>query len=405
MADDQDAQSHVRSFPSAQNSESQISSRNPYSCPYFLHAADTSSLQLVPQKLTGELNYGTWSRAIRKSLNIKNKYGFVTGKISKPSPDHPDYEDWWRCNDAVCTWLHNSVSMDIHISIVYLDEAHQIWKNLETRFKQQNVSKIFSIQQQLDLLHQGSMTLDAYYNKLSSLWEELRNYEPFPACNCGGCTCGGWRCGLAEKWLEMSERGNVVRFLMRLNDSYAAARRQILMIEPLPDLTKVFNLVSQEEKQRISLGIASDQDHTQALMIGKGRQLHNLYILEMQQSSLAQSDVLIPSHSALTISSITRDSCSIQDHTQALMIGKGRQLHNLYILEMQQSSLAQSDVLIPSHSALTISSIDLWHHRLGHPSNLRIQSLGNTVQLTFIQNKESISHCSAHLGLSVEKSE
>ncbi|XP_010555973.1 PREDICTED: uncharacterized protein LOC104825348 [Tarenaya hassleriana] len=202
----------------------------PYSSPLYLHAADSSNLQLVPEKLQGESNYNIWSRAFLKALNAKNKMGFVFGTVLKPSPDHPDAGLWSRTNDMVCTWLTNAVSPDIASLIVYLDEAHLIWSTLENRFKQQNVSKVYNIQHQLDTLHQGSLNLNQYFTKLTSLWEELRNFEPFPACTCGGCTCGGCTCGgcscnLPDQWTLMFERANVVKFLMRLNDSYTAVRR------------------------------------------------------------------------------------------------------------------------------------------------------------------------------------
>ncbi|XP_010550275.1 PREDICTED: uncharacterized protein LOC104821174 [Tarenaya hassleriana] len=237
---------------------------DPYSSPLYLHAADSSNLQLVPEKLVGESNYSVWSRAILKALNAKNKMGFVLGSVSQPPADHPDANLWSRTNDMVCTWLTNAVSSEIASLIVYLDDAHLVWRSLENRFKQGNVSKVYNIQHQLDTLHQGSLDLNSYYTKLTSLWEELRNFEPFPVCTCGGCTCGGCTCGgcsckLPEQWSLLFEKNNVVKFLMRLNDSYSAVRRQILMQEPLPNLTKAYNLISQEEQQRLSFGSSSEQ--------------------------------------------------------------------------------------------------------------------------------------------------
>ena len=41
-----------------------------------------------------------------------------------------------------------------------------------------------------------------------------------------------------------------MQFLMGLNESYASTRGQILMLDPLPLVAKVFNLVVQEECQR-----------------------------------------------------------------------------------------------------------------------------------------------------------
>ena len=59
-------------------------------------------------------------------------------------------------------------------------------------------------------------------------------------------------------WLEYQQQENVIEFLMGLNDSYAQTRGQILMMEPLSPLSKVFSLVIQEEGQRsINNGISS----------------------------------------------------------------------------------------------------------------------------------------------------
>lgn len=44
----------------------------------------------------------------------------------------------------------------------------------------------------------------------------------------------------------------VMIFLMGLNDSYSSVRAQILLMNPIPNITKVFSLIIQEERQRIA---------------------------------------------------------------------------------------------------------------------------------------------------------
>ena len=39
-------------------------------------------------------------------------------------------------------------------------------------------------------------------------------------------------------------------FLMGLNDSFSQIRGQLLLIDPLPPINKVFSLISQEKRQR-----------------------------------------------------------------------------------------------------------------------------------------------------------
>ncbi|XP_010532340.1 PREDICTED: uncharacterized protein LOC104808363 [Tarenaya hassleriana] len=242
MADDSPSEISSTSVTQTENPNT---NPDPYSNPLFLHAADTSSITLVAEKLTGEMNYTLWSRSITKSLLAKNKLGFVLGTIPKPETTHRDFGAWSRCNAIICTWLSNSVSPEIGSLIMYLDEADIIWQTLETRYKQTNVSKIFHVEQKLETLQQGSMELNTFFTKLNALWEELKSYEPYPVCTCRGCTCQA-----NKKLLELLDRRNVVKFLMKLNESYQPARRQILMVDPLPSLSKVYNMIAQEEHQR-----------------------------------------------------------------------------------------------------------------------------------------------------------
>ena len=54
----------------------------------------------------------------------------------------------------------------------------------------------------------------------------------------------------SEDLLDYQHNEYVMRFLVGLNDLYASIRGQILLMEPLPTINKVFALVSQEERQR-----------------------------------------------------------------------------------------------------------------------------------------------------------
>lgn len=40
-------------------------------------------------------------------------------------------------------------------------------------------------------------------------------------------------------------------FLMGLNESYAQIRGQLLLMDPIPPINKVFSFISQEEHQRV----------------------------------------------------------------------------------------------------------------------------------------------------------
>lgn len=59
------------------------------------------------------------------------------------------------------------------------------------------------------------------------------------------CTCEE-----SKKMIEFLNAEFVMTFLMGLNKSYSQIKAQILLIDPLPPINKVFSLIIQEKRQR-----------------------------------------------------------------------------------------------------------------------------------------------------------
>lgn len=225
-------------IPSAISSSSVMNSTNSdsYNDPFYLHNSDGPGLVLVSQVLTGD-NYATWSRSMRIALSVKNKLDFVEGTvISEPDPADPTFRAWLRNNNVVISWILNSVSKEISSSIIYLSTAAEMWKELKERFQQSNGPRIFQLKRDLMNVTQGSDSVSTYFTKLKTLWEELSHYNTH--CTCGKCTCGGAK-----------EAEHAMSFLMGLNSNYAQVRGQILLMDPIPSVNKIFSLIIQEERQ------------------------------------------------------------------------------------------------------------------------------------------------------------
>lgn len=94
-------------------------------------------------------------------------------------------------------------------------------------------------------LSQENLTISSYYTKFRIICDELINYKFIPSCSCGVCTCGSM-----AAHVEYQEEEYIMSFIMGLNESFASVRGHILMMKPLPSLTKVFSLITQEEKQK-----------------------------------------------------------------------------------------------------------------------------------------------------------
>ena len=226
--------------------------------PYFLHHSDSPGMILVSQLLNGD-NYSSWSRSMSIALSVKNKLGFVDGTIVKPSgTDLLLLNSWVRNNNIVISWILNSVSKEISASTLFSDSAVEIWNDLRERFQQSNGPRIFQLRRELVNLRQDQHSVAVYFTKLKSLWEELCNFRP--NCSCGKCTCGGVKDLNAFQQTEYA-----MTFLMGLNESFTHSRGQILLMDPIPPINKVFALMAQEEKQR-TIGVsAADSSNALAM--------------------------------------------------------------------------------------------------------------------------------------------
>ncbi|KAF5193415.1 Copia-like polyprotein/retrotransposon [Thalictrum thalictroides] len=186
---------------------------------------------------------------MKMALNAKNKFGFVDGSVTKPASDLVEIQAWERCNDMVLSWILNSIDKSLTSSIIYASTPCEVWIDLEERFSQSNNPRIFQLKRDITTVRQEQNSLASYYNTLKSYRDELGTYITIPNCTCGiipKCTCG-----IFTKLQEIHETECVYQFLMGLNDTYAPIRSQILVMEPLPNVSKIFAIINQEEKQRL----------------------------------------------------------------------------------------------------------------------------------------------------------
>ncbi|XP_050278612.1 proline-rich receptor-like protein kinase PERK8 isoform X2 [Quercus robur] len=218
--------------------------------PLYLHHEESPDAMLVYQPLVGE-NYPTWARSMRMALIAKNKLGFIDGTLTLLSPvvkTSSAIQAWIRCDKMVTSWILNSVSQEIATSIVDKDTALEIWNDLRERVSQANGARVFQLQKDIAGITQGQSSITSYFTQLNVLWDQLQKFRPFPMCSCGFCTCN-----LGQKLNDLQYQDLVMQFLMGLNDSYAQVRAQILLMDPLPPINKVYSLLIQEER-RSSVG-------------------------------------------------------------------------------------------------------------------------------------------------------
>ncbi|XP_019190006.1 PREDICTED: uncharacterized protein LOC109184460 [Ipomoea nil] len=215
--------------------------------PFSLHPNESPSLQLVTVHLEGKSNYHAWARAMEMALKSKNKLAFVNGSMLIPNQNDPKHFYWDQCNTMVLSWILRAVSPTIARSVLWINTAEGVWKDLKKRFSQQDIFRVVEIQAEIHQTKQGNTSVNEYFTQLKSLWDELAVLRSIPSCDC----IPSYKCGadLSEKVRTHIENDMLTAFLIGLNENFAYTKRQIMLMKPLPDVGEAFAMVSQQERQ------------------------------------------------------------------------------------------------------------------------------------------------------------
>ena len=170
-----------------------------------------------------DLNYHSWSKNIKRALISKNKYKFVDGSIVEAKKYDALRDAWDRCNNMVVAWIMKTISKPIAQSVVYIDDAKELWDDLKERFSKGDHFRISDLLQDLHSIKQADRSINNYYTELMTLWEELEALRPVPSCSCSTkCSCE-----LTTTIKKYRDQEHVICFLKGLDEQYMHVRIQI----------------------------------------------------------------------------------------------------------------------------------------------------------------------------------
>jgi len=183
---------------------------------------------------------------MQRAIGGKMKYEFVDGTIpSVTNHFDPSFRAWNRCNMLIHSWILNSVDPSISQSIVFMENAMDVWNDLKERFAQGDLVRISELMQEIYSLQQDSNLVTTFYSELKVLWEELEIYFPMPSCSCRvQCSCDVM-CTARKNHILLY----AMCFLTGLNDNFNMVKSQILLMDPLPPMNRIFSMVLQHESQ------------------------------------------------------------------------------------------------------------------------------------------------------------
>lgn len=222
---------------------SQDESQNP-SSPYYLHPGENPGAFLINQTLQGP-NYYNWSRLMKRALVSKNKAKFINGKLPMPAENDVLFDAWERCNMMVISWITRTLSPSIAQSTIHIENSKSLWDHLKNRFSKGDHFRFSDLLQDLHSIKQGDKSVSDFFTAWSILWEELEVLRPITDCSCSSSS----ECSLQKLMLGYRSSEALTCFLKGLSDNYNTVKTQILMMDPLPDITTAFSLILQQERQ------------------------------------------------------------------------------------------------------------------------------------------------------------
>jgi len=136
------------------------------------------------------------------------------------------------------------VEKTVSNNILFSSSSEQIWIDLGQRFGQSDGTKFFLVKRDLYSISQANQDIATYFTHIKKLWDEHDSMMSIPTCSCGlerAC----------YKFVhKMMEKKQLIQLLVGLNDVYKGVRGNILMSRPLPNVSKAYHMLLQEEHQR-----------------------------------------------------------------------------------------------------------------------------------------------------------
>ncbi|RVW20422.1 Retrovirus-related Pol polyprotein from transposon RE1 [Vitis vinifera] len=354
------------------------------SSPYFLHNGDHPGLNLVSNLFT-RANYHTWRRAMLMALTAKNKVGFVDGTISRPMSHDLIYGAWNRCNSMISSWIINAVSREIAYSLLYLDSACDILRDLNDRFNQGQIlmmdplpaiNKVFSLVIQEERHRTVGYSYSGSHNSDPMTFGSNSNA---PAGSSGGsktrrdritCSYCGFQGHIKDKCYKLVGYPPGWKFKNKGPNSSSMANNSKVL--------ESLNAGSSESSVS-SLTTMQCQQLIQLLT----NQLSSTSSASTKNSSTGPSVSNFAGYNLLSVSAFTDtlsfsmvftpDACIIQEPSRGKMIGKGSRKGQLYQLDFD--SFVTDKAFVAASRIPTSNILSLWHSRLGHPSFSRLKGL------------------------------
>ena len=228
--------------------------------PLYLHPSDGTN-SITVEKLEGIGNYRSWKRSMEISLASKRKLGFVTGLVKRDEADKIKQDAWDTCNNMVISWILANVKEPVKKSIMFVNEACQMWRLLEQRFTVTNGTRKYRLNKHLYETRQQGRSVVEYYTNMKGVWEELDELNSIPPIT----NMNEEIRAFVDALKKQEDENRLFQFLNGIDECYNLQRSQMLMMMSLPTVEVACSMLQQEEMQKEVLGNVKEESETLAM--------------------------------------------------------------------------------------------------------------------------------------------
>ncbi|XP_058757455.1 uncharacterized protein LOC131630718 [Vicia villosa] len=337
--------------------------------PYYLHPNENPSLVLVTP-LLDDKNYHTWARSMHIALISKNKERFIDGTLPKPPISDVLYAPWVRCNTMVLAWLHRSISESIAKSVLWLDSAVGVWRNLQIRFSQgkgksssstPHSQSVASVDTGKETPQQSSsqsligLTEEQYHNILALLQQTKPPSQASTQAN--SITTSPFVLN-SHSHNEPGKNPHLWILDTGATDHIAFYLNNFLSYKTIIPIH-----VSLLNGSHVTASISGN------IAISPTLTLHNVLHIPNFHVNLLLIAKLVHQNNCHV--QFTNDSCKILQNHSLVMIGTAKLQRGLYVLD----SSPHPHACHSSAQNSTQNNANLWHLRLGHISHIGLQNI------------------------------
>lgn len=101
----------------------------------------------------------------------------------RPTEDSEELDDWGMMNSMLVSWIFNTIEPTLRSTITYVDDARELWIDLQQRFYVGNGPRIQQLQFQTAMCRQDGQPVVTYYGRLKKL---MSFYETVDTSTGGG---------------------------------------------------------------------------------------------------------------------------------------------------------------------------------------------------------------------------